>query len=58
MERNRTEFLRERGFELEDYHEEGIVLAVTEVNAKYRRSARYNNLLKVESKLTRTSSVN
>lgn len=52
MERARTEYLRERGIHLQDYHCEGIVFAVTEAKLSFRFPARYDDLLKVKTKLT------
>ena len=57
MERGRTEYLRERGISLLDYHKQGYVFAVTDVSAKYRRPAQYNDLLEVETKITDVTSV-
>ena len=57
MERGRTEYLRERGIHLLDYHKQGYVFAVTDVSAKYRRPAQYNDLLEVETKITDVTSV-
>ncbi len=57
MERGRTEFLREREIELADYHSQGFVFAVSEVNVKYRRSARYNDLLTVKTKICDLSTI-
>lgn len=49
MERSRTEFLRERGIDLAEYHAKGYLFAVTEANIKYKAPARYNDLLEVAS---------
>lgn len=57
MERGRTEFLRENGHDLQQYHEQGYIFAVSEVNAKYRRSARYNDLIELETTLIDKSSI-
>ena len=57
MERGRTEYLRERGISLLDYHKLGYVFAVTDVSAKYRRPAQYNDLLDVETKITEVTSI-
>ncbi len=57
MERGRTEYLRERGIELDTYHRRGVLFAVAEVNVKYRRPARYNDLIDMETTLTDTSSI-
>jgi acyl-CoA thioester hydrolase len=45
MERGRTELLRGLGIELSAYHDKGLVFAVAEASVKYRRPARYNDLL-------------
>ena len=58
MERDRTEFLRERGVDLGAWHNQGIIFAVVEVHVKYRKSARYNDLIAIETewiKCTRAS---
>jgi len=53
MERARTEFLRDAGLELDALEaEHGILFAVTEAHVCYRQSARFNDLLTVESVLT------
>lgn len=57
MERGRTEYLRERGIELSHFHEQGYLFAVSEVNAKYRRAARYNDLLEMETNITEVTSI-
>jgi acyl-CoA thioester hydrolase len=57
MERSRTEYLRERGIELLEYHEKGYLFAVVDVHVKYRRGARYNDLLEVDSVLKDLSSL-
>lgn len=51
MERDRTEFLRERGVDLGVWQNRGIVFAVTDVQVKYRKSARYNDLIWIETEL-------
>jgi acyl-CoA thioester hydrolase len=56
MERSRTELLRDSGIELEGYHKEGIVFAITEAQMKFRHPAVYNDLLSVESKITEMTS--
>ncbi|MGD9199970.1 MAG: YbgC/FadM family acyl-CoA thioesterase [Chitinispirillia bacterium] len=56
MERSRTEYLRERGVNLEEYHKKGLVFAIGEVYAKYRYPAKYNELIEVESEITDLSS--
>jgi acyl-CoA thioester hydrolase len=56
MERGRTEFLREHEIDLSDYHNEGIVFAVTEIKIHYRYPARYNDLITVQTELEGISS--
>jgi acyl-CoA thioester hydrolase len=56
MERSRTEYLRERGIELKEFHKNGVIFAVSHVNVKYRQPARYNDLLTVESSITELAS--
>lgn len=51
MERGRTEFLREHEIYLSDYHNEGIVFAVTEIKIQYRYPAKYNDLITVQTEL-------
>ncbi|RPI76674.1 MAG: YbgC/FadM family acyl-CoA thioesterase [Desulfobacteraceae bacterium] len=51
MERDRTEFLRERGVDLGVWQNQGILFAVVEVQVKYRKSARYNDLIRIETEL-------
>jgi acyl-CoA thioester hydrolase len=57
MERSRTELLRDQGIELCEYQKENILFAVVEAHVKYRRSAKYNDLLDVESTLSDLSSI-
>ncbi|MFP4416942.1 MAG: YbgC/FadM family acyl-CoA thioesterase [Fibrobacterota bacterium] len=57
MERSRTEYLRDRGVDLAEFHQQGLMFAVIEAHVKYRRPARYNDLLEVESTITDKTSV-
>jgi acyl-CoA thioester hydrolase len=52
MERSRTEYLRERGVDLLEYHKNGFLFAVIEAHLKYHRPAKYNDLLDVQSRVT------
>lgn len=52
FERGRTEFLREKGFSLTDFHDKGILFVVTGVEIEYLSPARYNDLLLVDTQLT------
>ncbi|MCL1946906.1 MAG: YbgC/FadM family acyl-CoA thioesterase [Chitinivibrionia bacterium] len=56
MERGRTEYLRDHKIDLDDYHKEGVIFAVTEIKIQYRYPARYNDLLRVETELESVSS--
>jgi acyl-CoA thioester hydrolase len=49
MERSRTEFLRERGIDLSDYHKRGMLFAVAEAHVYYKAPAVYNDLLEADS---------
>jgi acyl-CoA thioester hydrolase len=50
-EYGRTEFLRERGISLTEYHKTGIMFVVVEVHCKYRAPARYDDMLDIETTL-------
>jgi acyl-CoA thioester hydrolase len=52
MERSRTELLRDRGIDLLQFHNNGYLFAVIEANVKYRKPAKYNDILTVESAVT------
>ena len=56
MERSRTEYIRERGINLAEYQNSGIMFAVVEANIKYRASARYNDIIDVDSSIKEISS--
>ena len=56
MERSRTEYLRERGIDLLTWHKKGIMFVAVEAKVKYRGSARYNDLLEVESTIAELTS--
>lgn len=49
FERSRTEYLRDRGVSLADWHERGLVFTVTRAEVDYRRPARYGDLLSAET---------
>jgi len=51
MERGRTEFLRERGIELTSLMRQDVWFSVSECNIKYKRPARYDDLLNVITEL-------
>ncbi|MDR0499269.1 MAG: YbgC/FadM family acyl-CoA thioesterase [Holophagales bacterium] len=51
LERGRTEFLRERGIELVSLMRRDIWFSVSECNLKYKKSAKYDDLLRVVTEL-------
>jgi acyl-CoA thioester hydrolase len=52
MERARTEWLRSLGFEQDQMaRDAGVIFAVTEVEIKYRRPARFNDALQVSAQI-------
>jgi acyl-CoA thioester hydrolase len=54
MERARTEWLRELGFEQDRVMEaDGVVFAVTRANLDFRKPARFNDLLEVTASIKR-----
>ena len=52
MEQGRTELFREKGVNLAECQKNGFVFAVTDVHIKYKASARYDDLLNVETALS------
>jgi len=58
MERGRTEWLRDLGFEQDELRRRfGLVFVVRRAEADYRHPARFNDLLWVESRLVEVSRV-
>lgn len=49
FEEGRSEYLRKQGVSYADFERGGHFLAVTEVNARYLKSARYDDLLTVRT---------
>ena len=56
MERSRTEYLRERGIDLSEWLQKGVMFIVVEAQVKYRSPARYNDILDVESTVSELTS--
>ncbi|MBP7652469.1 acyl-CoA thioesterase [Candidatus Dependentiae bacterium] len=52
FEIGRTEMLRDKGIELDEYHKQGIIFIVASVSIEYKFSAKYNDLLEICSYLT------
>jgi YbgC/YbaW family acyl-CoA thioester hydrolase len=57
MERGRTELMRSIGFDLSDLHLQDTLFVVVEAHLKYHRSARYNDVLDVETSIADHSPV-
>lgn len=51
LERARTEFLRERGIELASLMRQDVWFSVSECNIKYKRPAKYDDLLNITTEL-------
>jgi acyl-CoA thioester hydrolase len=51
MERDRMEFLRERGFSVRTMHDMGIIFQVVAIEANYRASALLDDLLEVRTQI-------
>ena len=47
FDRARTEHLRHTGVTYKEMEQEGVFLAVTDVHVRYRRAARYDDLIRV-----------
>ncbi|MFH0946318.1 MAG: thioesterase family protein [Planctomycetota bacterium] len=57
FEVGRTEFLRGSGVAYADMEREGVVLAVVDMGARFRRPARYDELLVIETRLVEATGV-
>lgn len=55
MERGRTELLRELGINFSSYHEKDLMFAVVEANIRYKKPARYDDLLSVVTQVKEIS---
>lgn len=51
FEIGRTEFMRDNGIELEEYHNRGIIFIVVSNSIEYKYSAKYNDTLTIYSQL-------
>lgn len=51
FELGRTEFLRELGLSYRELEDRGIFLAVTEAEARFRSSARYDEVLRIRTRI-------
>ena len=57
LEIGRIEWLRERGISYKSMEAEGVILPVVSIQLKYKRSALYDDLITVTSKLKKTPTV-
>jgi acyl-CoA thioester hydrolase len=57
FEMGRTEMLRSTGRTYKEFEEAGILLAVVRLEISYKSPARYDDLVRVETTLTRVTSV-
>ncbi len=55
FERGRTEFLRRLGVSLTELAVKGIVFVVTKVEVDYRSPARYDDILTLDTQISKTS---
>ncbi|MDD5674052.1 MAG: YbgC/FadM family acyl-CoA thioesterase [Chitinivibrionales bacterium] len=55
MERGRTELMRQQGIHLAEFHRSGCIFIVSEAHVKYHSSARYDDLLDVETCVSEVS---
>ena len=52
FERGRCEYMRERGFDYAAFERTGVGFPVVDASCKYRSSARFDDLLTIETSLT------
>lgn len=57
FERGRLEYLRRRGLPYKDMVDRGLHMPVVELNVRYRKPARFDDLLRVETRLGALSRV-
>jgi acyl-CoA thioester hydrolase len=57
FERGRCEYMRERNFKYAAFEAEGFILPVVEATCKYRQSARFDDLLVIETAMTATTRI-
>jgi len=56
FEAARTEFMRERAFSYKEIEEQGFILPVVECQVRYKASAKYDDLLLIETSLLEVKS--
>jgi acyl-CoA thioester hydrolase len=57
FEEGRTEYMRERGFELKDLADKGFLFVVKKVNIEYKAPARYADTLEITTVITQVRNV-
>jgi len=57
FEMGRTEFLRERGVSYRDIEDAGYLLVIVDLGCKYKRPARYDDLLTLRTTVSRVTHV-
>jgi acyl-CoA thioester hydrolase len=57
FEFGRTEFMRDLVVPYSELQDEGLILPVVECNCRYKASARYDDLLEIETRLTEVRGV-
>lgn len=57
FEVGRTDFMRQHGMLYTEMEQAGMILAVVEMSARFKRSARYDEVLAVETRLAAASGV-
>ena len=57
FEQGRTELLRAQGLAYKDLEDQGVLLVLTRVQVRYRRAARYDDLLTLRTTVVRTTAV-
>ena len=57
LEMGRTEWLRELGISYRQMEENGVMLPVISMSLNYKKSARYDDIIKVKTQLKKTPTV-
>jgi acyl-CoA thioester hydrolase len=57
MERARTEFLKERGIDVAEYHKKGYLFAVVDADIHYKRPAKLGEIIDVTTEITEMTHV-
>jgi acyl-CoA thioester hydrolase len=57
FEQGRTELLRSQGLSYRDLEDQGYLLVLTKAEVRYRRPARYDDLLTVRTTVVKTTAV-